>query len=591
MHMFFDSVPEFTQGCCRLLREADLRGVYAADWIAAAANNKRNDAFIQAWLEALPDWIDPAQPAATIDEQASHIVVIGRAHHALLNTVAYALADGHFGTELLARIQPHFPDIDLTALLPQVRDAERAYKVASSKHLDWMIRSLDRSPGADDTEEEVPDPVKPPHIIDPTDAPEVRAAALIHQLLPVLAETRPRDPSLVGYWHLWEQPDPLARYIDDYSRYDNPDNNPALVAIQRQVVDQGLDTKLALLRVTLQGLVTRRLNEARTRLAAYFDGDMPGIDIVRFVSDPKAGDASNTLRLEAWMGNDQWQIACAGASVSINEATAQALLAAIDQLLDVDTAQMARLNADFETALKGLVALDDREFQGFLREMQSSTLELMLTGLPDTEHLPPDFDEFHPFYRKMARNTSERAWEMLAYDVERQGRAPLNAFELSEILGVLAKVLPALFLRKKAKSLLGKLKGKESPTPPYPLDLPDIVISPELTLTERSPRQVTLESGDLRWLVNLDELHLLACQLRNRRHLQTDKTAFDFAWTDEWLRHLRTQHPVRLQRVLVPLSRGDAELLLAEQSPQNGHSQEIARLILSHPIFATYPVY
>lgn len=590
MHLFFDSVPEFTQGCCRLLREADLRGVYAANWIAAAANNKRNDAFIQAWLEALPDWTDPAQPAAAIDEQASHIVAIGRAHHALLNTVAYALADGHFGTELLARIQPHFPDIDLTALLPQVRDAERAYKVASSKHLDWMVRSLGRPKDADDTEEEIPDPVKPPHIIDSTDAPEVRAAALIHQLLPVLTETRPSDPSLVGYWHLWEQPDPLARYVDDYSRYDNPDNIPALVAIQRQVVDKGLETKLALLRLTLQGLVTRRLNEARTRLAAHFDGEMPGIDIVRFVSDPKTGDASNTLRLEAWMGKDQWQLACAGASVTINEATAQALLATIEQLLDVDTAQIARLNADFETALKGLIALDDREFQGFLREMQSSTLELMLTGLPDTEHLPPDFDEFHPLYRKVARNMSERAWEMLAYDVERQGRAPLNAFELTEILGVLTKVRPALFQRKKAKSLLGKLKGEESPAPPYSLDLPDIVISPELTLTGRVPRATGIVAGEVDWLVNLDELHLLACQLRNRLHLQTDRTAFDSAWTEEWLRHLRTLHPVRLQRVLIPLSRSDAELL-AGQSAQDGRSQEIARLILSHPIFATYPVY
>lgn len=590
MHLFFDSVPEFTQGCCRLLRETDLRGVYATDWIAAAANNKRNDAFIQAWLEVLPDWTDPAQPAAAIDEQASHIVAIGRAHHALLNTVAYALADGHFGTELLARIQPHFPDIDLTALLPQVRDAKRAYKVASSKHLDWMIRSLDRSPGAGDTEEEVPDPVKPPHIIDPTDAPEVRAAALIHQLLPVLAETRPSDPSLVGYWHLWEQPDPLARYIDDYSRYDDPDNIPALVAIQHQVVDQGLDTKLALLRVTLQGLVTRRLNEARTRLAAHFDGDMPGIDIVRFVSDPKTGDASNTLRLEAWMGNDQWQLACAGTSVTVSEATAQALLTAIEQLVDVDAAEMARLNADFEAALNGLIALDDRNFQGFLREMQSSTLELMLSGLPDTGHLPPDFDEFHPFYRKMARNMSERAWEMLACDVERQGRAPLNAFELAEILGVLAKVMPALFQRKKGKSLRGKLKGDECPTPPYPLELPDIAISPELTLTERFPRATGMVSGKVDWLVNLDELRLLVCQLRNRLHLPTDRTAFDSAWTEDWLRHLRTQHPVRLQRVLIPLSRSDAALL-AGHSAQDGRNQEIARLILSHPIFATYPVY
>jgi hypothetical protein len=572
-----------------LLREADLRGVYAADWIAAAANNKSNDGFTQAWLQALPDWTDPAQPAAAIDEQASHIVSIGRAHHALLSEVAYALANGNFGTELLARIQSHFPDIDLTVLLPKVRDADRAYQAASSKHLHWIIRSLGRSKD-DDTEEEVPDPVKPPHIIVPTDAPEVRAAALIHQLLPVMTETRPGDPSLVGYWHFWEQPDPLARYIDDYSRYDDLDNIPALVAIQHQVVDQGLDTKLALLRVTLQGLVTRRLNEARTRLAAHFDGDMPGIDIVRFVSDPKSGDASNTLRLEAWLGNNQWQIDCAGASVTISEATAQALLAAIGQLLDVDAAQMTRLNADFEAALNGLIALDDREFQGFLREMQSSTLELMLSGLPDTEHLPPDFDEFHPFYRKVARNTSERVWEMLAYDVEQQGRAPLNAFELAEVLGVLAKVQPALFQRKKSKSLLGKLKGEETPPPSYLLDLPDIVISPELTLTERSPRQLTLESGDVRWLVNLDELRLLAGQLRNRPHLQTDKTAFDSAWTDEWLRHLRTQHPVRLQRVLIPLSRSDAELL-AGQSAQDGRSQEIAHLILSHPIFATYPVY
>lgn len=590
MHLFFDSVSEFTQGCCRLLREADLHGVYAADWIAVAANNKNNDIFIQAWLEALPDWIDPAQPAAAIDEQASHIVAIGRSHHALLSAVACALSDGNFGTELLARIQPHFPDIDLTALLPQVRDADRAYQVASSKHINWMIRSLDRSPGADDTEEEVPDPVKPPHIIVPTDEPEVRAAALILQILPVLTETRPGDPSIVGYWHLWEQSDPLARYIDDYSRYDDPDNIPALVAVQRQVVDQGLETKLALLRVTLQGLVTHRLNEARTRLAAHFDGDMPGIDIVRFVSDSKAGDASTTLQLEAWMGNDQWQIACAGGSVTINEATVQALLATIEQLSDVNTAQITRLNADFETALKGLVALDDREFQGFLREMQSSTLELMLSGLPDTEHLPPDFDEFHPFYRKVARNMSKRAWEMLAYDVERQGRAPLNAFELAEILGVLVKVRPALFQRKKVKSLLVKLKGEASLPPPYLLELPDILISPELTLTDRSPRQVTLAFGEVRWLVNLDELRLLDCQLRNRPQLKTDKTAFASAWTEEWLRHLRAQHPVRLQRMLVPLSRSDAELL-AGRPPQAGRSQEIARLILSHPIFATYPVY
>lgn len=591
MHLFFDSVPEFTQGCCRLLREADLRGVFVANWIAAAADNKNNDIFIQAWLEALPAWTDPAQPAAAIDEQASHIVSIGRTHHALINDVVCALTNGIYGTELLGCIQPHFPDIDLTVLLPQVRTADHTYEEASSKHLDWMIRSLGCPADANDSEEdEVPDPVKPPRIVDPTTSPEIRASALIYQLLPVLKAIRPGDPSLLGYWYLWGQPDPLARYIDDYCRYDTPDNIPALIAIQHQVVDQGLDTKLALLRVTLQGLATRRLNEARTRLAAYFDGDMPGIDIARWVANPKTGDASNTLRLEAWLGNDQWQIACAGASVTLSEATAQALLTAIDQLFEVDAARMTQLNADFEIVLNRLIALDDRKFQGFLREMQSSTLELMLSGLPDTEHLPPDFDEVHPFYRKVARNMSERAWEMLAYDVERQGRAPLNAFELAEILGVLAKVRPALFQEKKAKSLLGKLKGGEPPIPPYRLELPDIVISPELKLTERFPRATGMMAGEVNWLVNLDELRLLGYQLKHRFLLQGKRTDFDAAWAGAWLQNLENAHPVRRQRVLRHLSRAEAALLTGE-TPKDGRWPEIAHLILAHPLFSTYPVY
>lgn len=76
MHLFYDSVAEFTQGCARLLREADLRGMYAANWIAAAAGDKTNDIFIQAWLEVLPTWTDPAQPLAAIDAQAPHILVL-----------------------------------------------------------------------------------------------------------------------------------------------------------------------------------------------------------------------------------------------------------------------------------------------------------------------------------------------------------------------------------------------------------------------------------------------------------------------------------------------------------------------------------
>lgn len=590
MHLFFDSVPEFTQACCRLLRETDLRGVSAADWLTAA-DNKTNDIFIQAWLEALPIWTDPAQPVAAIDAQAPHLLAIGQAHHALLAEVVNALVAGLHGSQLLARIQPHFPGIDLAARVPHVRSAEKAYQEGSSKHLDWMIRSLGRPKDTADTEEdEVPDPVKPPHIIDPAASVDLRSDALIYQLLPVLKEDRPTDLLLLGYWHLWEQSDPMARYIDDYCRYDVPENIPALIAIQHQVVDRGLKTKLALLRETLSGIVTRRLNQARTALAAHFDGDMPGIDIARFVSDPKTGDASNTLQLATWLGNDQWQIACAGASVTVTEASAQALLAALERLFDIDPAHQNRLNADFETALNHLVALDDREFQGFLREMQSATLELMLSGLPDTKPAPPDFDRIHPFYRKVDRNMSERAWEMLAYDVEQQGRAPLNVFELAEVLGVLTKVRPALFEQKKTKSLLGKLKGGDSSSPPYPLELPDIVIATELTLTERSPRQSTWVTGETRWQINLDEMRLLGCQLRHRGLLQADKADFDAAWATEWLHDLKNSHPVRQQRVLRPLSRAEAALLTG-QTQQEGRWPEIAQLILAHPVFATYPVY
>ena len=67
---------------------------------------------------------------------------------------------------------------------------------------------------------------------------------------------------------------------------------------------------------------------------------------------------------------------------------------------------------------------------------------------------------------------------------------------------MLAKVLPALFHRKKAKSLLGKLKGKESNSPPYSLDLPDIVIFPELTLTRRVPRATGIVAGEVDWSRN-----------------------------------------------------------------------------------------
>ncbi|GAB1392782.1 hypothetical protein MASR1M60_09450 [Rhodocyclaceae bacterium] len=591
MNLLFDSVPEFTQACCRLLRETDLHGVSAADWMTAAANNKTNDIFIQAWLEALPTWTNPTQPVAAIDAQAPHILAIGQAHHALLAEVVNSLVAGLHGSQLLARIQPHFPGLDLVARVPQVRSAEQAYQEASSKHLDWMIRNLGRPKDTADTEEdEVPDPVKPPHIIDPTASPDLRAHALIYQLLPVLKEDRPTDLLLLGYWHLWDQSDPMARYIDDYCRYDAPENIPALIAIQHQVVNRGLETKLALLCVTLSGIVTRQLNQARTALAAHFDGDMPGIDIARFVSDPKTGDASNTLRLTSWLGNDQWQIGCAGTSVIISEATAQALLVALDKLFDVNTALLTRLNADFETALNHLVALDDREFQGFLREMQSATLELMLSGLPDTKPAPPDFDRIHPFYRKVERNMSERAWEMLAYDVEQQGRAPLNVFELAEILGVLTKVRPALLQGKKTKSLLGKLKGGDSPSPPYPLELPDIVIATELTLAERSPRQSTWVTGETRWQINLDEMRLLGCQLKHRGLLQADKADFDAAWASEWLQDLKNTHPVRRQRVLRHLSRAEAALL-TDQPQQEERWPEIAQLILAHPMFAMYPVY
>jgi hypothetical protein len=529
----------------------------------------------------------------TINAESGDILRSGRAHHALLAEVAQALDEGVAGNQLLVRIQPHFSGTDLAALVPAIRAADQAYSEAISRDMDRMIRDFEqrRTPAnkreeSDDSRER---PLKPTSCIDPEASPEARFSALVYQLLNLMRETPPSE-SLLRLWNLWDQPDPFAHFIRNYCDSESPADVAFLIRTQQSVADQALELKLTLLTDTLCGIVERRLANAAARLAARFDGNMPGADIARRISDHKTGNPADTLQLQSALGGDRWQLACDGNTTEISEADCEALAVALDELLNQQPRlQGDRLAADFDACLTALAHLDDRSFQQFLREMQSVTLELMLSGLSEDGPRPASFDDSHPFYCKCACNLTKAAWAMMEYDVIARGTAPLDVFELTEILGVLTNltnVLPNLF-KKKTSSIFQKVLGANKGHPAlYALTFPELCITPTIALTERLPREATLVIGETRWNANVDELGLLSCQFKHRNILgAANDVRFAEAWASDWLSDLLTQHPIRVRRFLRPFTRREADLLRGT-IPRNEHWEKIAQLILGHSIFA-----
>lgn len=580
MHLFFDSTAEFTDICCRHLQDACVNGVFEQ---RTRYGDHPYDPYCERWVKALDVWNSPEEVCAALDAEAGHILSIGRAHNALLADVAVALLQDLYGDALLARIQSHFPGIELTTRLPGVRQGRATYKAADKRYMDWLIDDLGLPNEARRNRKPLQEPTEPPHTLIPTDPAETRAQALLYQLLPLLPEQAPVTPPATGlcYWHFIKQPDPLARYIDNYTRFDVPKDLDCapLVRIQQAVCDRALDTKLAVLRATLCGIVTRRFEATASTLAAHFDGDMPALERVRFLPDPKTGNPAAVLRLEQALAGDAWLIACSNETATLDEVACQALQQALDNLLSETEAQRAQLTKDFMAALAALEAFDDRRFQGWLREMQASALVVMLCGLPTEDRLT--MIEKHPFHDKVERNMSRRAWEMIEIDCAQRGNAPLDAFEMSDLLGVLLTITPDLL----GKSLFSKRSR-------YPLPLPDIEVCPGIRLVERQPRQCTLAIHDAQWIVNSEELHLLLNQLRHRTLLrQGDHENFARAWVSNFLKRIRRDgNDGSWRRFLRPLGRDDARLLNGTHA-QDGRWTEIARIVLAHPVFADYTSY
>lgn len=571
MHLFADSTAEFTQACCRLLKHARLYGAYEPPSLEAG----EYDPYSERWIKALDGWATVDAVHTALDAEQAHLLAMGRAQHALVLDVATTLLQNHHGDSLLARIQPHFPAVDLARLLPEVRAAHEAYKAADKLYLDWMIEDLSQPQEIIRARAPRTAPAKPPHVLNPTDDSATRAAALLYQLLPLLPESPPATAptECLCYWQFTPS-DPIQHYIDNYFRFGLPKGLDCLplLRIQREVADRALELKLAVLRATLCGIVGRDFEATSARLAAHFDGDMPGLDLIRFISDPKTGDPTRVLRLAQALENGQWQIACAGEFKALSETDCQALQHALEQLLSVPEQELKQLQDDFKAALTALEKLDDREFQGWLREMQASTLAIMLSGLPPyASDAYSYWHENHPFHDKVARNMSARAWECLQEDWALLGDAPLDAFELTELLGVLLETRPKLL----GKRLFVKQR--------YPVALPDIDIASEIRLTDRSPRQLTLALGGTQWIANIDELRLFLCQLQHRLRLLDSPASFAQGWTEAYLNELRPQDG-RWTRFLRPLSREAARLLMGER-PQDGRWTDIAEIIMSHPLF------
>ena len=622
MNFYLDTTEEFSTACCALLKTADRYGPVCADWLAASKGKQGYDRQTRTWLEALPAWTTPADVRKALLAEHAAILDAGRAYYTLLADTALALAEGVYGSALLARLQPHFPGIDLAALAVTVRAAEDAHRKYISRNLHRRIASLGKN--ADENKDEVEDEPEipaPPGIVNPDDPPEIRAAALIHQLLGAMRDA-PSQCDRMTCWSACEQPGPIARFIEEYCIFDTPDDLPALIARQREAAERGLELKLTLLQETLVGIVSLRLRNALATLSSHFDGDQPGFEIARWMHDDRTNDPANTLRLDGREESGCWRIACDGASAAITEADVEALLTALEQHLHHELSkQYSTLYSTFEKSLAALVELDDREFQAFIRETQSVSFVLMLSGLPEHRPAEPDFDEVHPFYSKVGRNMSRLAWEMMEDDVADLGSAPLDAFELAEIIGAFNTITPNLAPLKKPSKLLLRLLGSAGESEQPTLELPDCPVSQNIALVERFPRQVTLVIGEgeaaCRWKVNIDEMRLFACQLRRRAALHDGEAAFVRAWLGEWLANLAGRTIVRRRRFLRPLPLADAALLfsiapsgarsdwLAACSPAvrsrlpglmndkltNEQCAEATRIVLAHGMFAYRAVY
>lgn len=615
MNLYLDTTDEFATACCTLLKAADQRGLLCADLLAAAKGKQDYDQRTSAWLESLPVWKDASEVRMAMNAESAAILDTGRAYYALLADVAQGIDEGLYGAALLARIQPHFPGIDLDALLVKVRAAEDAHRQASDRRLDRMIASFskDADDGADEPEPELPVLLK---IIDPEAPAEMRAAALIWQLLDALKDDSTQSLRFMG-WDVDKQPGPITRFIEEYCIFETPQDLPRLIACQHEAAERGLKVKLALLQETLAGIVAARYRGTLAQMSASFDGDLPGLQVAQWMNDDYPTDPTKMLRLEGAAGAQGWRIACTKENALIAEAGAVALLAALEQHLYYELSkQESSLTSEFIQCLEALTDLDDRAFQYYLRDSQSTTLELMLSCLPrDTED-----GEFHPFHDKVGRNMSVRAWEILEDDVAGLGEAEdLDEFELAEILVVLRRIQPDLLTPKQPPSFMQRMLGKVDKKTPLSLDLPDCTISQNIALVERFPRQVTLVIGAgesaKRWQVNVDKMRLFACQLRHRNALLEGDAAFVRAWLGEWMAELAKRSVVRRQRFLRTLSVADAALLfsaapadartkwlnacsaavrerlssLMREVLADEQCEEAARIIFSHRMFAYMP--
>jgi len=613
MNLYLETTEEFSSACCALLKTADQRGMLCTDLLEAGKGKQDYDQHTRTWLYALSAWRNPADVRTVISAESAAIFDTGRAYYSLLADVAHGIAEGLYGAALLARIQPHFSGIDLAAVLVQVRAAEDAYRQASDRQMDRLLASLRKNAAsADEPEPELPVLLK---IIDPEAPAEMRAAALIWQLLGVLGDKPSQSLRFTG-WNVGQQPGPIARFIEEYCIFETPQDLPRLIACQREAAERGLQVKLALLQETLAGIVTLRFRGALAQMAASFDGDLPGLQLARWMNDDYPTNPAKVLRLEGAAGSQGWRVACAGDSALIAESDAVALLAALEQHLHHELSkQESSLTSEFIQYLDALTDLEDRAFQYYLRESQSTTLGLMLSCLPRDV----DRREFHPFHGKVGRNMSKCAWEMLENDVAGLGETMLDEFELAEVLVVLRRIQPDLLMPKQPPTFMQRMTGKVDKKTPLSLELPDCTVSPSIALVERFPRQVTLVIGAgesaKRWQVNVDEMRLFACQLRHRTALLEGDAAFVRAWLGEWMAAFAKRPVVRRQRFLRTLTVADAALLFSI-TPSDSRSDwlaicsqavlhrlrfmmdgmltneqcaEAARIIFSHRMFAYIP--
>lgn len=612
MNLYLDTTDEFATACCTLLKTADQHGLLCADLLEAGKGKQDFDQRTRAWLERLPVWEDATEVRAAMSAESAAILDTGRAYYRLLADVAQGIAEGLVGANLLARIQPHFPGIDLAALSIKVLADEAAYQKASSRRMARIFASLSKD--TDDSEDE-PAPPAPLKLINPEDSLEMRAAALIWQLQYALGETSTQPSRFMG-WDVDKQPGPITRFIEEYCVFDTPQDLPRLIACQHEAAERGLDVKLALLQETIAGIVAVRYRGALAQMSASFDGDLPGLQVARWMYDDYPTDPAKTLRLEGAAGSQEWRIACAGDNALITETDAVALLAALEQHLHHELSkQESSLIDEFVLYLNALTDLEDRAFQYYLRDSQSVTLGLMLSCLPRDI----DAGEVHPFHDKVGRNMSKCAWEMLEDDVAGLGEAELDEFELAEVLVVLRKIQPDLLTPKQQPSFIQRMLGKVDQKTPLSLALPDCTVSQNIALVERFPRQVTLAIGAgetaKRWQVNVDKMRLFACQLRHRTALLEGEAAFVRAWLGEWMAELAKRPVVRRQRFLRTLSVADAVLLFSA-APANSrtewlkacssavreqlhgvmswrlvdeHCDKASRIIFSHRMFAYMP--